>query len=80
MTGPNGNSIFLPAAGFYVASTHAHDNFGGHYWTSSFGYSDIGPLDDLSVTAHHLYFHSSYFNVTLSDTYEGMTIRPVLAQ
>lgn len=37
ITGPNGNSIFLPAAGFYDATTNESTGKYGRYWTSNVG-------------------------------------------
>ena len=36
----NGNSIFLPAAGFHNRSTMTNVNTGGHYWSSTGGYQE----------------------------------------
>lgn len=36
VTGPNGNSIFFPAAGYYAFVSHTDDNH-GYYWASSLG-------------------------------------------
>ncbi len=32
LTGPNGNSIFFPAAGFYIGNSLNSKNGGGNYW------------------------------------------------
>ena len=71
VTGPNGNSIFLPAAGYSSGpGLQGTDSF-GFYWSRN--------LDsDYSVNAYCLYFGSSYVN---SDDYSrdfGFSIRPVL--
>ena len=71
VTGPNGNSIFLPAAGYSSGpGLQGKDSF-GFYWSRN--------LDsDYSVNAYCLYFGSSYVN---SDDYSrdfGFSIRPVL--
>jgi len=39
-TGPNGNSIFLPAAGYQSGSEHNYNGSYGIYWTSSL-YTDV---------------------------------------
>ena len=68
--GPNGNSIFLPAAGIYLGSELIGvDNF-GNYWPSS--------LSTHSYISRYIYFDSSgghrwYDN----DRCYGMTVRPV---
>ena len=35
VTGPNGNSIFLPSAGYKTGSTRMEKGTGGYYWTGS---------------------------------------------
>ena len=44
LTGKNGNSIFIPAAGFYSGSTRSKDTFSGYLWSSSTdpGYTGAG--------------------------------------
>lgn len=71
VTGPNGNSIFLPAAGFrdnslnYLGST-------GCYWSGSHG--DYHPTN-----ASRLYFSNEYVgDVNGSRKYYGCSIRPVV--
>lgn len=51
-TGPNGNSIFLPAAGYRYDSEIYDAGYYGYYWSSSLG-------TDLANYAWLLYFHSS---------------------
>ncbi len=36
-TGPNGNSIFMPASGYYIGSDREDTGVGGYYWTSTLG-------------------------------------------
>ena len=70
VTGPNGNSIFLPAACYRVGTEVIGQGFYGDYWSSSLdgSYSD---------GAYFLYFFSIYYD--WSDTYRcnGCTVRPV---
>lgn len=35
LTGPNGNSIFLPAAGTFLGDSHYNEGYCGEYWTST---------------------------------------------
>lgn len=44
LTGKNGNSIFIPAAGFYSGGTRSKDTFSGYLWSSSTdpGYTGVG--------------------------------------
>ena len=66
VTGPNGKSIFLPAAGYYGSS---HDDVGecGDYWSSE---SD-------TYNACSLYFYSGDHGVDWYGRYYGHTVRPV---
>ena len=68
-TGPNGNSIFLPAAG-YRSGVDLQLTSAGEYWSSSLN-------ADAPAAARHVFFNSynvftSYFN-----RYNGMSVRPV---
>lgn len=67
LTAPNGNSIFLPAAGYYNGSSWNAGGTGGYYWSStyagsyaygaSFGSSYVAPYGSDVV--------SDYFPVRL---------------
>lgn len=69
VTGPNGNSIFLPAAGYrYLTSL---DNAGsyGHYWSA---------LPDMNNNhAWHLSFNKGNFGWWHRDRNYGRAVRPV---
>lgn len=71
VTGPNGKTIFLPAAG-YRARFNLNDagSYGG-YWTSSLGegYSTFGALC--------LNFNSSEWKVSMNARNCGFSVRPV---
>ena len=71
VTGPNGNSIFLPAAG-YRNGTGVYDDRGsnGYFWSSSLYiyYSNL---------ACHLYFYSGHYDLYGSVRYSGLSVRPV---
>ena len=72
VTGPNGNSIFLPGAG-YRDGTGVYDRGSlGRYWSSSLNSS-------FSSYAYDLYFNSSlyYWNSSNYYRYFGHTVRPV---
>jgi hypothetical protein len=69
LTGPNGNSIFLPAAGCgYITSLIAGSN--GYYWSRSLGTDD-------SVSACHLAFSSGYVDWSFYPRDGGLSVRPV---
>ncbi len=75
VTGPNGNNIFLPAAGNKEDKDVSNPGKYGGYWTSV-------PMSDNSKSmASNLYFYgtTSYklFNLQWSNRYTGRSIRPV---
>ena len=64
VSGPNGNSIFLPLAGYKHACCVLCDRWSGHYWSST--------------RERSLYFNSSAAReVTNSSSYYGHNVRPV---
>ena len=66
----NGNSIFLPAAGFRYDSNLYSAGSGGYYWSSSLytSYSD---------GACYVYFGSDYVDWLSGYRYYGLSVRPV---
>lgn len=72
VTGPNGNRIFLPAAGYRWAGPAGGGGYGTHgdYWSST--------LYDGRSQACDLYFNSGYWNL-YSNTVRssGLSVRPV---
>ena len=74
VTGPNGNSIFLPATGYRNGSSLDYDGDRGGYWSST-------PIDyDNDHSAYYLYFlDSGYHGMSLdSNHHYGLSVRPVL--
>ena len=71
VTGPNGNSIFLPAAGCRYGSDLYNAGFYGYYWSSSLG---AGYSDD----AYYLGFNSDYVDWYYLNRYYGLSVRAVL--
>ena len=69
VTGPNGNSIFLPATGYRDGMRAVHRGRYGSYWYSS--------LDDLNCFAFSLYFDSGKYARTYGYRYNGRSVRPV---
>ena len=71
VTGPSGNSIFLPAAGIRNGSSlyHAGGEY-GNYWSSS-------PYESDSDYAYDLYFYSSIQGAYWNNRYYGLSVRPV---
>ena len=75
VTGPNGNSIFLPFAG--VLDEHGRVSMGnnsGHYWTRTRG--------NLEYSAWRMMFFSSVVKNVVNDCYIslGISVRPVASK
>lgn len=71
ITGPNGYSIFLPAAEEYVNDHVYGANLNGRYWTKT-------RQDSSFAWAYCLHFGISYFDgVTNDRPYFGLSVRPV---
>ena len=69
ITGPNGNSIFLPAAGRYVEDVQSYTNFSGLYW--------LGECVDKQAS-YNLLFDLDLHTCYCSDyRFHGLTIRAV---
>ena len=68
VTGPNGSSIFLPAAGSRIGSSLDYAGSNGYYWSS---------IPDGSPIACYLYFDSGAHFVGSSNRNYGHTVRPV---
>ena len=71
VTGPNGNSIFLPAAGFRLGSSLRDAGSYGGYWGST-------PDEGGSSSAYSLYFGSDDHFMIHFNRYNGLSVRPVL--
>ena len=72
-TGPNGNSIFLPAAGYRWISDLRYAGSTGYYWSPT-------QYPSYSSSAYSLYFYSGYVNTWYNyDTrLYGQSVRPVV--
>jgi hypothetical protein len=72
VTGPNGNSIFLPAAGYRNGSDLYSVGSSGYYWLRSLNQS-------YPSSAYYLYFYSEFYG-TRSDSYRsyGHPVRAVM--
>lgn len=68
--GPNGNSIFLPAAGYCYGVGSYGVGVYGDYWLSSLSSS-------YAFSASYLYFHSGYHGKYDYRCYYSRSIRPV---
>ena len=70
VTGPNGNSIFLPAAGYCGGSSRYGVGESGDYWSSS-------PDKGITLDASYLGFDSGGRIVYWNGRFYGYTVRPV---
>ena len=71
VTGPNGNSIFLPAAGYRIGSSLRDAGSEGLYWSSS-------PYWINRYYAYFLHFYSGYLGMNRTARYFGRSVRPVV--
>ena len=71
VTGPNGNSIFLPAAGFRAGTDIYYRGDYGYYWSSSLN-------SYYSNNACYLYFYGNNFIWGYDYRCDGRSVRPVL--
>lgn len=68
----NGNSIFLPAAGFYVEWSLVNAGSDGYYWSRTLG-------SNYSGAAWYMYFDSNRVDVYNNERNVGRSVRPVRA-
>lgn len=68
----NGNSIFLPAAGYRDGTSIYYASFDGFYWSSTL-------CSDIDMDAHYLFFLSNKVDRGIpTDRYTGHSVRPVM--
>ena len=70
VTGPNGNSIILPAAGWRYGTSLGNTEGLGYYWSST-------PYGGITQYAYNLIFFSGSHIVDESSRYYGYGVRPV---
>ena len=70
VTGPNGNSLFLPAAGYCGGASHDGVGEYGDYWSST-------PYESDDNDAYYFYIDSGDRGVNWCGRYDGHTVRPV---
>ena len=71
VTGPNGNSIFLPAADYRYGTSSDYVGSDGFYWSST-------PYEDDVIDAYYLLFGSGHYDWGWHYRYDGQSVRPVL--
>lgn len=74
VTGPNGNSIFLPYAGFRVGYDYKNIDLSGHYWTSE------QPDTQSDDFARNLSIGAGYNTISGYYRYSGQSVRPVIGK
>lgn len=72
VTGKNGNSIFLPAAGWRSGEPFYQQGLYGCYWASTS--SEVN-----SSNAYILYFSESFYGENWHSRYAGHNVRPVVS-
>ena len=72
VTGPNGNSIYLPVRGYRESVEYYHRDERGYYWTSMPYY------DGNNYHAYCLEFGSEDVQISPNWRYYGLNIRPVI--
>ncbi len=77
VTGPNGKTIFLPAAGYRLGTSSYNENSNGHYWTRSLNVVSETYTNPLG--AYKMYINNSGLQSQAGDRNTGCTIRPVRA-
>ncbi|MBQ6204322.1 MAG: DUF1566 domain-containing protein [Prevotella sp.] len=69
-TGPNGASVFLPAAGGFYDAEVSDAGYGGYYWSST--------LDESGTNyAWNFRYRSDYVGTYHNTRFNGRTVRPV---
>lgn len=75
VTGPNGNSIFLPAAGYRDGGSLIYAGSESYYWSSSLYYEDN--LSYACFYAYYLIFDSGDVDLYYDGRYYGRSVRAV---
>ena len=71
VTGPNGNNVFIPAAGYRLGTSLLDENTGGYYWSAS-------PDESTENFSSSLYINVNTHSMGYSDRSVGFTVRPVV--
>lgn len=78
VTGPNGNSMFLPAAGGRSGTSSSYGGVEGWYWSTRDHF--VGSSYDAWYLAFKAISSSHYVNMTYASRSYGLTIRAVRAR
>ena len=74
ITGPNGNSIFFPAAGYRGGLEIFYRGSYGFYWSSTL---NEGSYSDSDFYADSFDFASDFVECSIKSRFNGLTVRPV---
>ena len=74
VTGPNGNSIFLPAAGFFQSTNHWQAGQSSYYWSSSLNKDYTNMVDGLG------FYSTNVLRTNKFEHYFGHTVRAVVSR
>ena len=77
VTGPNNNSIFLPAADTHITPIGHFNNNSGCYWSSSLGLDYECGINDLTTYGWVFEFSENSSSISRAMRYMGMTVRAV---
>lgn len=72
VTGPNGNQIFLPGAGFIAGTEVGYYGDEGAYWVSA-----PDPTDPIYFSTFLYFYSNNLCNVGWFSRYAGLSVRPV---
>lgn len=73
-TGPNGNSIFMPAAGYFAGRALNEESMKGYYWAGNFNTRSMY----YKTKPTYLYLYDNSADYSFSDNqYVGYNVRPV---
>lgn len=71
VTGPNGNSIFLPLAGFVGSGGQVYLNEWGMYWSSTQRYDGYAYRPDVRLTRYAYYAYFEHDAIHIGDQYNA---------
>ena len=78
VTGPNGNSIFLPAAGGHTGDHQFNAEKFAYYWSRSLYSRDQLPIEAAGTAQAYIQFFSSWsWEVWYNSRMDGFPVRPV---
>ncbi len=70
LTGPNGNSLFLPAAGWWIGSSLTQEGEQLYYWSAT-------PYGDFTNSSYYLGLYNGYLGRYWCNRGRGQSVRPV---